>query len=380
MKGYQNRSLAKRTKNDAKRAKDLLVHGRVGRPKMSEFEGSRDPELTKKELDMQTPLEALQDEEDAARLAGLEVTELDMKEIPNDATIVLAARRRRGKSTFIKQFCFVKRNDYPLVVVFTETKQTGFFESFIPDHLIVQGYDPDVLERILMFQEKRILKAKAEGKGENLGSGGDHSLNILIIFDDIIGNSNIHQCKQIQKVFALGRWFNIGTIVAVQHINVLGPLVRNNADLAVFWNTQSRIVFDLIRENFMGQLTVKEVAAILGQYTKDYRAFCVAAWNPEEKFCHFKSHQRLPMFTMAKAYAKDKEERLTDQPQPTLKQTLKKMLGLRFGESDGENAKLGGILNALVYLPAGLIGAWAFKRTTVKPVTFEQRPRGVPGG
>lgn len=351
-----------------------VLQNRPGRPEMQKFESSKDPEITEKELALITPLEELEDPEDYARVAGIEVSDLDLHEIPNDATIVLSARRRRGKSTWIKQFCFVKRKDFPITIVFTKTKQNRWYQQFIPDHLVIDGYDQSVMRRILDFQYQRIV---ADPKLNNdLGAGGDPKLRILVIMDDIIGD-RVHDDPVLQEVFALGRWYGLSLLISVQHMNALGPLLRGNADVAVFFRNSSRIVFDLIRENFMGQLTNREVAAIMNQYTKDYRAFIVGAWTPEERFYHFKARKDLPTFRMCKKFWKEESEMVTNNTQPTLWQNMSRMFSLKWDETNYTNSALANLLYAVV---VGTPLYWFFMRSTVKPITYEQRPRGVPGG
>jgi hypothetical protein len=216
----------------------------------------------------------------------------------------------------------------------------------------------------LEFQKDRIAR-NPKGR-ENLGKGGSRDLRVLVILDDIIGSDDaVHQDKVMNMLFALGRWLQTCVIISVQHMNVLGPLLRGNSDCAVFFRNSSKIVFDLVRENFMGTLRIGEVAQIMGKYTKDYRAFVVGAWNPEEKFYHFKAHEDLPTFRMARRFWKDKEQSFTDQPQGTLFQELRRYLkGVLTGRAS-EGAVAGGTgaaaVGAMMWGTMAVIGALGLK-------------------
>ena len=72
---------------------------------------------------------------------------------PNNFSIAVIAKRRSGKSTWLKHMCYAHwRKCFPYVEVFTDTKFNGFYQDFVADECIHEGWDEDKVVGILERQ------------------------------------------------------------------------------------------------------------------------------------------------------------------------------------------------------------------------------------
>lgn len=211
-------------------------------------------------------------------------SDFDPRDVPLDASIVLPASRRSGKSTWLKDYLFWRQGDYDIVYVFTETKTANlFYNAFVPDEFIYEGWDS--------AQLLSILTVAREAKRKHLsGESKQAPPRILIILDDVI-DEKLHNDPFLKKAFALGRHLNISIITSIQHINVYGPLIRSNADVVVLFKTQSLNVMQLIHENFMGVTAAgrAETARIVDALTEDWNVLMIVKQNNKYHFYQYKA-------------------------------------------------------------------------------------------
>lgn len=164
-------------------------------------------------------------------------------------TIVLYGPRRSGKSKLIKNICQRMRHWFPEVVVFTMTKSSGEYFSYVPYHRVIEGLDEDLLEKLIEHQTR---KKEARSRGEDVGN-----MNLLIIIDDCMAEG-LRYKKTFNRLFYNGRHSDITLIVAVQDVRGIAPSATINADIACSFSLPDHRGRDTVREKFVDYLTRDE--------------------------------------------------------------------------------------------------------------------------
>lgn len=164
-------------------------------------------------------------------------------------TIVLYGPRRSGKSKLIKNVCQRIRHYFPDVVVFTMTKSSGEYFSYVPYHRVIEGLDEDLLDKLI---EHQMRKKEAKSRGEDVGN-----TNLLIIIDDCMAEG-LRYKKTFNRLFYNGRHSDITLIVAVQDVRGVAPSATINADIACSFSLPDHRGRDTVREKFVDYLTRDE--------------------------------------------------------------------------------------------------------------------------
>lgn len=152
-------------------------------------------------------------------------------------SMIISASRNQGKSVMVRHLyekCWESRFD--LVVVFSKTLGNGFYRQFIKSKTMFDKFDNSILERLNEIQEEQ---RKTTG----------YMLNILIIFDDTIGNSTLYN-EQIADLFTLGRHKAISVVYATQSPTSVSTLWRQNVTHFICLKTKGKGVQHII-DNFL---------------------------------------------------------------------------------------------------------------------------------
>lgn len=164
-------------------------------------------------------------------------------------TIILYGPRRSGKSKLIKNLCQRMRHLFPEVIVFTMTKSSAEYFSYIPYNRVIEGLDEELLEKLFLHQQK---VKEAMSRGEDVGNQ-----NLLIIIDDCMAEG-LRYKKQFNKLFYNGRHANITLMVAVQDVRGIAPSATINADRVCTFSLPDKRGRDTVREKFADYLTADE--------------------------------------------------------------------------------------------------------------------------
>lgn len=157
-------------------------------------------------------------------------------------TCAITAPRRAGKSTLLKHlYINYWRDTHDITVVFTDKFDRDFFSGFVSGNLIIDGYQPDVLDRIKKKQDDLLMK-----KGE--------MLDILIIFDDVVDKRTIKHSDEILQIFLNGRHQNLSICYITQDIFLLDTSVRDNLDYMIILKQNGGRNVQYLGEMFIGYL------------------------------------------------------------------------------------------------------------------------------
>lgn len=132
---------------------------------------------------------------------------------------------------------FYHHQHIPSGIVFSGTEEANpFFGEFIPDCFIHGDYDPEIIEKIMNKQKKKIRDAKRDG----LKDGKCPSNNLFIVFDDMLHDAqNWKNEKTIKNIFFNGRHYNFLFILTMQYPLGITPALRSNIDYVFIFNEPS---------------------------------------------------------------------------------------------------------------------------------------------
>ncbi len=139
--------------------------------------------------------------------------------------------RRSGKSYFI-EWLLKKRlqNRFDQIIVFCPTIRTY---KYINPKYVYSSYKPDIIKKIIKINETY-----------------DEKSNILIIFDDMIGNNHKYN-NSILKLYALGRHHCISIIYTAQSYSNTATTWRENSDFVILFRPSNARVTNYLVENIM---------------------------------------------------------------------------------------------------------------------------------
>ena len=216
--------------------------------KVQKLQAREDPNA-QVETDEQTDARQNMERTDSKAKGTFTVNQAAYNMIRPGYTVVLYGPRRSGKSKLIKNICQRMRHLFPEVVVFTMTKASAEYFSYVPYERVIEGLDEDLLGKIIDHQMERNA---ARSRGEDVGN-----TNVLIIIDDCMAEG-LRFKKTFNQLFYNGRHSNITLLVAVQDVRGIAPSATINADLVCTFSLPDKRGRDTIREKFADYLTDTE--------------------------------------------------------------------------------------------------------------------------
>jgi hypothetical protein len=204
---------------------------------------------------------------------------MDITDFANEVVKVpfsacIASKRNTGKSVLLNQFivALVRSGKIDVPIIFSNT--TGLNDDYpdVPKHLKMP-YSEEALQRVMNKQ-----KGTEKGKRREL----------LIVFDDVLGDKKADRSNLILTCFSLGRHLNICPILASQTSNrVLTPTVKANSDF-IFLSRLNRAHIINIWEAITN-MEKREFISFIEDVNKDYKFAVVdmtSQSNKPEDFLH----------------------------------------------------------------------------------------------
>lgn len=208
---------------------------------------------------------------------------------------IAAGTSKSGKTYLIryllKSFCL--RKQFQLGLVFTGTKFSGDYTSFLPTKYVFDGFDQPVLLAFLETMKK--FDHRTQEQVEN----GDKCLipHTFVVFDDILDEMNL-QSKPMKKFFATARHYNISLFFSTQYIHQATPLIRNQAENCFMFQHDNKHSIEALYESF-GQTLEKERTFKRMLYENTKEKYTCVMYKKEEreidkKFTQFRAPDKVP--------------------------------------------------------------------------------------
>jgi hypothetical protein len=134
---------------------------------------------------------------------------------------------------------FYHHKEIPIGLIFSGTEEANpFFGDFIPDSFIHSEYDPDLVDKMLIKQSKKVKHARQNGHSDT--DGLTPSNRAFIVLDDMLHDAAAWKKeKTIQSIFFNGRHYNIFFILTMQYPLGIPPALRSNIDYVFVFNEPS---------------------------------------------------------------------------------------------------------------------------------------------
>ena len=162
--------------------------------------------------------------------------------------ICILGKRNTGKSEIIRSLLYYN-NTIPCGIVISPTESGNkFYSEFCPDSFIHHQFDPELMERVMKRQRRRVTK-----------HGKIPSNNFFVILDDCMYESKeICGNKQIKEIFRKGRHFQITIIVTTQYVMDLPVALRSNVDFVFCMRENNVANIERLYRSFFGIFPTKQ--------------------------------------------------------------------------------------------------------------------------
>jgi len=217
-----------------------------------------------------------------AQILENRVTELAEEGILDlNKTCVFFGKRGTGK-TFLLRWILQDpdvRSQFPRIIVMTDTKLNNFWQKYVPEDYIHEGFSPALVNKILDKQEEVVKKWNKLDDEDKLKV----NTTLCVVMDDVISNDNIKYCKLFDRIFTAGRHYHIALFITTQYAKGINTVARGNIDFAFVFKQDMRIQMESLADDFFNFFTNRHTAfEILDRFTDKHRtgdehlALCVA--------------------------------------------------------------------------------------------------------
>lgn len=197
----------------------------------------------------------------------------DVSKVPSDSVIALIGKRGVGKTTTLKDVLSYHA-DLPVGVVISPTEMANsFFGSFIPQPLIYEDINPEIIAKFLQRQISICTEKKRELK--KYGSSQIDPRAFLIL-DDCLYDKRWVNDINIRSIFMNGRHYKILFCITMQHAMGLPPVLRNNIDYVFIFRNNIRKEREKIYQHYAGMFpTYEAFEQVMLQTTENYECMVI---------------------------------------------------------------------------------------------------------
>ena len=157
----------------------------------------------------------------------LRIKRFNIKEMPDNVTIALIAKRASGKSYLTREILFHKKGIPTTLAISKTEKLNKFYGEFIPDLYIYDNYNSAILNKLFARQQK-MNEDNAQRKKNGKKVKDDR---IILIMDDCMSSKGTWvKEEQILELFFNGRHHHLSFILTMQYSIGIPPEMRSNFD------------------------------------------------------------------------------------------------------------------------------------------------------
>jgi hypothetical protein len=193
----------------------------------------------------------------------IELHEFRPEDIPLSSTWLIIAPPGSGKTTFIENMAYYRKNYYPVAKVFvgTEDNYTRFKKIFGESYTFNHWNRSE--------EERHIIRQKTCGMKNGNGAVSNYAINIL---DDIGDDPKIFKDKLFGAIFKLGsQHYHQLVMVGLQYAIDVPPAIRDSVSFVVIGRNPEENQRKKIYNNFGGICgSYERFCNILDQVTGDY--------------------------------------------------------------------------------------------------------------
>lgn len=204
---------------------------------------------------------------------SFDIKEWDPTDLPEDKciSILWLGKRRTGKS-FAERWYLARRylncpDDVKEVYVFTGSRDNGWYQEFLPECFVYDGWHPEIAKAIM--KRGGMLKKKGENPG------------IVVLLDDLLSHKGVRNDDVIEMLYTKGRHFGCEVHFLSQKFNGMPPKIRSNADLVIIFTIFDNQDKKICVEEFfsrMNKTTANEIID-MGTDPELHSGIVIEAWR-----------------------------------------------------------------------------------------------------
>lgn len=195
------------------------------------------------------------------------IDEFNLNKIASDATIVMIAKRRSGKSVVTKNI-LKHFESIPVGLIISPTdRMNSFYGNFIPQCYIFYNYKDEIISKLLMRQEDIIEKNKDKNK-----KGKKIDDRAFIVMDDCLSKKGEWiRDPGISELMFNGRHYKLLYILTMQFPLGITPELRSNFDYVFLLAEDTTSNLKRIYEHYAGIFpTFESFKQVFTQLTADF--------------------------------------------------------------------------------------------------------------
>ena len=167
----------------------------------------------------------------------LQISEFKLDAMVDHAAIVIIAKRGSGKSWVTREILYAKRHIPGGVVISPTDAMNSSYKKFFPDIYIHYNITEDILNKVLVRQQKMMDKQRDKKKqGKKVDASG-----ILVMDDCLAEKRKWSKIQAITTILMNGRHFQLVYILTMQTPIGLAPELRLNFDYVFLLRENSAI-------------------------------------------------------------------------------------------------------------------------------------------
>ena len=227
----------------------------------------------------------------------ISLRKFDMRDMANDATVLLCAPRRSGKTVLLCDILFHKK-DFPCGMLMSGSeKMTPTFGKIVPELFIYENFDADAVNRLMERQMEFVQKIATEPKYKKyvpsdtpFGSDkyklymakeaykhGGPDPRAWLILDDLLPQfKEVFKNERISEIFANGRHFNMLFLMTTQNFFSIHNAFRDNFEyIFIFKGCSDKELKKLYDQYASFCETFQLFREIVNEFTQNYSCIVI---------------------------------------------------------------------------------------------------------
>lgn len=197
----------------------------------------------------------------------LKIEKFNLSKIADDATVVVAAPRKSGKSVLAREILYYKR-DIPVGVVISGTEQMNkFYQAFVPKQFIHYKYSRELIANLLKRQKKIVKSYQKEIK--QYGSSRIDP-RFFLVLDDFSSDNKFTRHPEFITLFERGRHYHMFILCIINSPKVITTTIRDNTDYVITFSIPNYNMKERLYSAYGITPTKQMFYKILDSVTGDY--------------------------------------------------------------------------------------------------------------
>lgn len=227
--------------------------------------------------------------------------EFDPDSMPADSAVIVLGKRRTGKSHLVADLLSKVGHKYHDVVVYTGTKFNKFWQRYVPEEYVHEGFQQDHIAKLL--KAKEAVVAECIDKSPNgQEHGPECKCETLVLLDDVASEYHLHESKELSQLYTKGRHFKMSPWILTQYAYALSPAIRSNTDYAFIMHQTQRKSKEAIADEFLSQIDRKSAASVMSRHTPGYQVMVIDNTVQEDELSkvlsRYQAVENLPDYTL----------------------------------------------------------------------------------